>query len=136
MHGRTRAMKRLAITAAAACAIVALAVAFSCIPDLDTTPLPLVDAGIDAPSTNGSFCGDGVIDLARGEECDPGSGSDPFATCSSCKLACDPSHVNPANHHCYFETEATGDYGSAGDQCSAVGAHVATFASDGTPVAA
>jgi hypothetical protein len=112
-------------------------VGLSCLPSLpaDAPPVPAVEAGADAAAA----CGDGYIDLAAGEECDPGPGLlAGSAVCSTnCKVICAGLRW-PLNDHCY-ELQ-----GSAKDlKTTAVaacddqnGSHVATFASVGELTAA
>jgi hypothetical protein len=97
---------------------------FACIADLPA----------DQPVPPAPGCGDGYVDLAAGEECDPGLGSQSAAIggCGSdCKVDC-PGMVLPTNLHCYELASAdqtTLDPGARG-ACSKTSAHVVTFASE------
>jgi len=107
---------------AAAAAIVA---APACIPDLRITQLP--DA---APPTSPS-CGNGFVDLAAGEQCDPGEAG--ATGCSArCTIACaDGGFVDDASGHCYFAIAGAQNYANAAGACLVASAHLVTFASDG-----
>src|SRR5438552_10091057 len=98
------------------------ALAAACLPDL-----VLTDA---APDAAAPVCGDGRIDPAAGEECDPGT--TPAAGCANCKVQCDDGGgIDPASLHCYFQAgQATQFTGADQTTCGAAGAHVVTFASE------
>jgi len=119
---------------AVACAVaVGVVAALACIPDL---PVSGVELGVDAADAGAreaapARCGDGVIQLADGEECDPGVVDDAGAGgCSAdCKVLCEGGLAWSRNHHCYYEAPpAAGSLGTARVQCS--GTHVVTFASE------
>jgi hypothetical protein len=100
--------------------------ALSCLPDLPGNedsgpPLPLAKPG----------CGDGIIDLEAGEECDPGGAITDGGVCSlNCKVIC-AGLKWPENDHCYELQEATASFTQAEQTCDLLyGSHVATFASD------
>lgn len=109
-------------------AVGAVASGVACIPDLPTVALEL-DAGVSA-------CGDGIVELSAGEQCDPGPGAGDagIGGCSvTCQMQC-PGGDPPwsMNHHCYQLTESVG----AGSLRAASGvcpgaSHVVTFASEG-----
>jgi hypothetical protein len=98
----------------------------ACLPDLD------VATSTDAAPA--SSCGDGFIDPDAGEECDPGSGDGGATTvCRDCRVACvvgsDPTTIDPASHHCYFEPGQTAQESDAVNACSGAGGHVVRFVS-------
>ena len=122
----------------AACVTGALAAAFACVPDLPPDQSP-VDASAEAadeskpPAVPG--CGDGIIQLDRGEQCDPGVALAPDATAgacnSACQILCPSGFVWSQNNHCYsFDgQQATSLDQQAVSRC--IGAsHVVTFASE------
>ena len=129
-----------AVVAACGVAGGATASVASCIPDLPSEP-PHSDAGVLAAPAG--YCGDGYIDPAAGEECDPGvtPGDAGIAGCTAtCKVDCSGGWIWPNNLHCY---QAIGTAWSAKNPvygfqpatnlCQARGpgnAHVVTFASD------
>lgn len=115
-----------------ASALVALAAAGACIPDLPPdqappAPAPVVDRG---------QCGDGYIDLAAGEQCDPPVAPDAGSLgCSDhCTVICSGLRW-PHNDHCYelMSAAATALQGEASSRCANLpgGGHVVTFASQG-----
>ena len=110
----------------------ALAAAGACIPDLPPdqappAPAPVVDQG---------HCGDGYIDLAAGEQCDPPVAPDAGSLgCSDhCTVICSGLRW-PHNDHCYelMSAAATALQGEASSRCANLpgGGHVVTFASEG-----
>lgn len=108
---------------------VVLAAANACIPDLPADP-----AAADPPSPSG-FCGDGIIDLQAGEQCDPGPGAGDagLGGCSpSCRMQC-PSGAPPwpVNNHCYGVVGSLGvtQLQKAMAVCTG-SSHVVTFASE------
>jgi hypothetical protein len=112
----------LAIVAAAAG--VAVVATLSCVPDLP--------ADVPAPVPEAGGCGDGIIDLTAGEECDPGPQLTDGGVCSSnCKVVC-PGLKWPANDHCYELQNAEKSLKTTAETvCNALnGSHVATFASE------
>ncbi len=105
--------------------LVAVAVIVACIPDLPPDP----------PAPSAPACGDGYIDLATGEQCDPGTPSAGVAVLGGCtvgcRMECPSGFVWSRNDHCYQLAPAS----AAGLQeairgCSLLGAHVVTFASE------
>jgi hypothetical protein len=57
-----------------------------------------------------SSCNDGFIDLAMGEQCDPGpaAGDAGLAGCTvDCKMQCPEGFVWPENNHCYTPSPGT-----------------------------
>jgi hypothetical protein len=118
--------------AGAAClaAALALALAVACIPDLPAQSG--LDAGDDA-ATAVTGCGDGLTDLDA-EQCDPGVPLAPgasFAGCTSdCKMDCDGGFVWASNNHCYTRAGRAATEYQASYQCTQVGTHVVTFASE------
>lgn len=94
-----------------------------------------VDA--DAQSPPNPRCGDGIIQLSRGEQCDPGVTLAPDATSGACtadcKMACgDAGFVWKGNNHCYtLDPRPAGSLDEvASGYCTQIGAHIVTFASD------
>jgi hypothetical protein len=81
-------------------------------------------------------CNNGFIDLDAGEQCDPGpSGDAGLAGCTArCQMECAGGFVWAGNNHCYRMASTTVETfdqtGGATDRCQALGAHVATFASE------
>jgi len=112
----------VALTASALAGAVAVGVA--CIADL---PANAVDAAIPG-------CGDGYIDLALGEECDPGplAGDAGVLGCTSgCRVKCPSGLIWKKNNHCYaLAANATSFDPEAETRCSDLGGHVVTFASE------
>lgn len=115
-----------AVVAACAVAASAIVVVGACIPDLPP-PQPPVER-----------CGDGIIDLDAGEQCDPGPGAGEggIAGCSSmCQVQCEGGLTWPGNNHCY-QVVSQGALalqsaaGSASSLCQQRSGHVVTFASD------
>jgi hypothetical protein len=103
----------------------------ACIANLPPNGTSATNAAVSAESS----CDDGYIDLAAGEQCDPGPavGEAGLAGCSEdCKMECSGGFVWSGNNHCYAlvaPTAATLDIGAT-DQCATMGGHVVTFASD------
>jgi hypothetical protein len=109
---------------AAIATVAAVAAAMSCIPDLPPDrPLPAAAAG----------CGNGYIDLALGEQCDPGDAGSSGCT-SSCRVLCPRGFVWPNNNHCYQLAATTArsllSTQGANLRCADLGGHVVTFASE------
>jgi hypothetical protein len=125
-------LKTVAV-ALAACATaggIAAAVIVACIPDLPVgqqVPPP------PPPAATG-FCGDGIIDLEQGEECDngPAASDAGFGGCSpACKVLCPGGKRLPLNNHCYrLAATAEVTLSAAEIACTDIGGHVVTFASD------
>jgi Lectin C-type domain len=113
-----------AVVVACAGTAGALALAAACIPDLPA----------DQPSA-ASSCGDGIVDLSAGEQCDPGPGAVDagIGACSpTCRMQCPGGGtVWPGNNHCYQVASAVGaaTFQRASDSCTG-GSHVVTFASE------
>ncbi len=117
-----------AVFVAAWLVVGTLAASFGgCIPDL-----PAVDAGVALPT---AICGDGIVDLAAGEQCDPGPGAGDagLGGCSAtCQMQC-PSggETWSVNNHCYQLGGVNGASQFRGANAACPGAsHVVTFASD------
>ena len=101
----------------------------ACISDLPPDP-PVPPP---APVNLGT-CGDGYIDLAAGEECDPGAPDAASAGCSNrCKVTCSGLKW-VTNDHCYelMSASAGSLQGEASSRCANFrgGGHVVTFASE------
>jgi hypothetical protein len=116
---------------ASASAIVAAA---ACIPDLPPDQL-LPDRAMPAASSGN--CGDGFIDLAAGEQCDPPAAPDAGSLgCSDqCQVLCSGLKW-PLNDHCYeLMPAAASSQGesAASSRCANFrgSGHVVTFASEG-----
>jgi hypothetical protein len=114
------------VIAACTAAAGSVVLAAGCIPDLPADR----DAGPP------SVCGDGIIDLSAGEQCDPGPGAIDagIGGCSAtCQMQCPDGGVTWAdNNHCYYPvSEALGAMSleRASSACGATG-HVVTFASE------
>jgi hypothetical protein len=139
----------LVIAGVAGCMAAGL-LAFACIPDLPAVGALVNDASVDqdagadaavdadaeaaAPPAT-PYCGDGVIQLDRGEQCDPGTPADAASSvCSECKMICpaDGGFVWPSNNHCYTYdgTQAAALLEAANHCATPTGTHVVTFASD------
>jgi hypothetical protein len=128
----------------AACATGAWVAVAACIPDLPPDASSAADASLDADAAveaappSPPRCGDGIIQLDRGEHCDPGLTLAPDASSQSCtgdcQIVCSASpagFVWSENDHCYsFDgQEATSLDQQAVGRCTA-GSHVVTFASE------
>jgi hypothetical protein len=106
----------------------AIVLAGACIPDLPPDQAP--------PAVTPGNCGDGYIDLAAGEECDPPAPADAGSLgCSDhCKVTCSGLKW-PLNDHCYelMAASAASLQGQASSRCATFlgGGHVVTFASEG-----
>jgi hypothetical protein len=129
--------------------VAAVVADVSCIPDLPDGTVVAPDASPDAVSPEGASpeagvvpvgCGDGFIDLAAGEQCDPGPTGRGLAVAGcnpDCTIQCDTDagYLWPKNNHCYelAPALATRLYIGADRQvCGALPGtvHVATFASE------
>lgn len=109
---RSRALAGIVVATAS------IAAPFACLPDL---VLGSPDAGEAGPS-----CGDGVVELERGEQCDPGAGG--AVGCSaSCTIDCDGGAVDDASGHCYFWVANVDSTSFASSQCDPLGAHIVSF---------
>jgi hypothetical protein len=110
-----------------AAAVVALATAWACLPDLVVTPVPTA-----------WFCGDGIISPDAGEQCDPGpdAATAAYEVCPNCSVACASGQSvefpDPASNHCYFTSSLTTitDIDAAGEACVQNGGHVVRFVSE------
>src|SRR5487761_1596976 len=91
-----------------------LGVVLACLPDLTVTPLPT------------DTCGSGVVDLARGEACDPGDAGATGCT-ATCAIDCEGGAVDDASGHCYFWISGVDSYPLGKSKCSAAGGHVVSF---------
>lgn len=111
----------------------AVLAAMACIPDLPGNEGASQDSSTpDRDAAAKPFCGDGIIDLAAGEQCDPNT-ADGSAYCTAdCKVACDGGFVWSRNDHCYFEVPqgAVSLNEAIMLRCTGGGAHVVTFASE------
>jgi hypothetical protein len=101
----------------------------SCVPDLPADQPPSTAPAVP----DAGLCGNGIIDLAAGEECDPNGDLGQSAVCSvNCKVIC-AGLKWPGNDHCY-ELQQPAENAlqtSAVTACNALnGSHVATFASE------
>jgi len=140
-------LKGTAVAAVAAVGATGALVAVACIPDLPAEASSANDASVDAgadadsqppPPPAAPRCGDGIVDLDLGEQCDPGTAPDATSTvCSStCKMTCPDAggYVWPQNNHCYSYdgTQAPGLDDQAANHClaAATATHVVTFASE------
>ena len=97
-----------------------------CVPDLPP------DAATH--TTSAAICGDGYVDLAAGEQCDPGpnAGWGAGNLCNAdCQVECgDGGFLWPVNNHCYQALPNAADLDpSAVNQCNNNGGHVVTFGS-------
>lgn len=78
-----------------------------------------------------SPCGDGLIEPAAGEDCDPGDGRPSERGCLRCTVDCEDGGVrDPTSNHCYFLGAPTADLAAAEGACRSLGAHVVTLGSD------
>ena len=109
---RTRTLAGIVVASAS------IAAPLACLPDL---VLGSPDAGEAGPS-----CGDGVVELDRGEQCDPGAGG--AVGCSaSCTIDCDGGAIDDASGHCYFWTANVDSTYLAGKQCESANGHIVSF---------
>jgi hypothetical protein len=125
--------------------VVAVGAAPACIPDL---PADLADgAAGEAPSSapsgstsasGGPVCGNGIIELDAGEQCDPTVPLDPDASFLGCRgdctMVCDGLRW-ARNNHCYQlipQSANALDNGTSGAEglCELLGGHAVTFASE------
>ncbi len=143
---RRAALLALGFGGCAACA-ASLAVALvmgpsACIPDLPPSEVasndaaPPGDAAVEADPPPAPGCGDGIVQLSRGEQCDPGpsvADAAPNVGCAEgCRVACNGGFHWAQNDHCYFLlTPDPQNIQEAITRCRGYGstAHVATFAS-------
>jgi hypothetical protein len=98
------------------CALVALAVAFACLPDLEVAVVPT------------ATCGDGVVDLEQGEACDPGDAGTPVVGCApTCQIDCEGGAIDPLSNHCYFWIDGVDSILEAITDCNNANAHLVSF---------
>ena len=116
MSNRVWAAVAGAVFAGAACVFGGW-LAVACVPDLVVTP----DPGLPR-------CGDGIIDLAAGEACDPGDGGVSGCT-ADCRVECDGGFIDTTSNHCYFALPRPYGFIGARTACSYDNGHVVTFAS-------
>ncbi len=111
----------------------AMVAAGACIPDLPPDELLPDQAPVVAAAGK---CGDGFIDLAAGEQCDPPGAPDAGSLgCSAkCQVLCSGLRWS-LNNHCYelMPAAASSLQGEASSRCANFrgGGHVVTFASEG-----
>src|SRR5579863_639703 len=80
---RSKRLSARLIQVAVGASAGAMVAAGACIPDLPQ------DQTVPPPPASGGTCGDGYIDLAAGEECDPGVPDAASLGCSDrCKVTC------------------------------------------------
>ena len=133
--GRTGPFRTLGavLGAAAALGLVSAAACLADLPPYDADGgTGGQDGGGAAPkdATAAPFCGDGIIQRAAGEVCDPGPDAGTISSCSAdCTvIICPGGLVGPANDHCYFVPDGGNVAMSrAAAECAALGAHVVTF---------
>jgi hypothetical protein len=127
-------LDRLAVVVALCAGVCAGAFAFvtACIPDLPSdgsSPIVVPDAQVEAAPPPAAFCGDGIVDLAKGEQCDPGTGSAVGCT-PTCQVECDAGFHWLRNDHCYVDVlPGATSLTDAIDRCPGDTTHVVTFAS-------
>ncbi len=114
--------ERLALGAIALSLVTAVGLA--CLPDLEVIP-PIAPP----PPT----CGDGIVDLDRGEQCDPGDAGPKGANgCTSgCLVDCDGGFIDPKTAHCYYWATSATSKDFAEHFCGGPpnGGHLVTFTS-------
>jgi hypothetical protein len=114
---------------------VAVLAAVSCIPDLASLAATGDAGGPDqvAADVAQPYCGDGIIQLEAGEQCDPGAladGATGAQGCTrDCRMDCDGGFVWNRNNHCYAEQAAADTILGAAQRCGVASPHVVTFAS-------
>ncbi len=106
-------MRRTLFLASMLVPAVAIAV-FACLPDLQVVPPP------------SDSCGSGLVDLAKGEACDPGEAGAIGCT-STCQIDCDGGAIDPQTNHCYFWIDGVGAIDEAIAQCTFANAHLVSF---------
>src|ERR1019366_6483223 len=125
----------LAVLAVGLGAPVAVLAAVSCIPDLASLAATGDAGGPDqvAADVAQPYCGDGIIQLEAGEQCDPGAladGATGAQGCTrDCRMDCDGGFVWNRNNHCYAEQAAADTILGAAQRCGVASPHVVTFAS-------
>jgi cysteine-rich repeat protein len=118
-----------ALSAGGCAAALALVAPAACIPDLPSTAAP--DAAVEtdtAPPV--PRCGDGVVQLSLGEQCDPGATAQ-VGCSAACQIECDGGFHWSGNDHCYGVAPlgAVSITEAINARCSG-GSHVVTFASE------
>ncbi len=93
-----------------------MVLAIACLPDLV------------GPTTSSNKCGDGIVDLAQGEACDPGD-SAAIGCTSKCQIECDGGAIDPTTDHCYFWAPPVQLKDNGVSECKDNSAHVVHFAS-------
>jgi hypothetical protein len=125
--------RTIAIAGGLAAGAVAIAfVAAACIPDLPSAA-PTDAAAPDGRPAPASRCGDGIVDLSRGEQCDPGPFGDAAVSngcTAACRVQCDGGFVWDRNDHCYTVSRAPAGMLLAANAACGAAAHVVTFASE------
>ncbi len=108
----------------------ALMTATSCLPDLVPATVSALETGPPSqPTSLPAVCGDGVVDLDAGEECDPGEAG--AFGCEACKVGCEDGGLrDDASSHCYFRLSDNPSYEQAVLACENAGAHLVTFVSE------
>jgi cysteine-rich repeat protein len=120
-----------------ACAGLVLLVPTACIPDLPSSASAVPEAALDAApeaSARAPTCGDGVVELALGEQCDPGKVALDAAAHAGCSATCQVECVDgfhwSRNDHCYAVVlPATNQISDWTTRCTGA-SHVVTFASE------
>jgi hypothetical protein len=115
----------------------AVLAAAACIPDLPAGGTAVdAEAGVDrvSPEAAGPRCGDGIVELDAGEQCEPGAGTgdtgSPVCT-ADCQVVCDGGFVWTRNNHCYTDQGLADDITKASNACpGGAQVHVVTFASE------
>lgn len=115
---------------AGGCAVAGVLGPSGCIPDLPSNSSPVASDAQAEVAPPAPFCGDGIVDLALGEQCDPGAGTAIGCT-ASCKVDCDGGFHWSANDHCYINVPpGAGSIDEATmNRCTGSTTHVVTFAS-------
>ncbi len=123
---RAKAARGAGIVAGAALALLSV---YACLPDL-VEPPAATPVGVRPVA-----CGDGFIDPAAGEECDPGDTDDAgVAGCTrDCKAVCEgavvPASQGAKTGHCYFALDTPLVFDDATRACAARAAHLVTVSS-------
>jgi cysteine-rich repeat protein len=121
----------VALSAGACTAALTLVGPSGCIPDLPSSVAVDTDTGagsdVVAPVPH---CGDGIVQLSLGEQCDPGA--NPQVGCSpTCQIQCDGGFHWSSNDHCYgVVPPGAASIGEAITTRCTGSSHVVTFASE------
>jgi cysteine-rich repeat protein len=118
----------LAVLVVASCGLGFALVPAACIPDLPSNATSsATDAAQSDTSAPAPRCGDGIVQLDRGEQCDPGTAA-PVGCSSTCQVVCDGGFHWSHNDHCYFDVPqgAASIAEATNTRCTA--SHVVTFA--------